>query len=120
MARERPGQREQPSLSPHKISVRSQSVSEEATLKSPELLLPTVNNEVCTYSLFELQNLVKKFEAGQVANYYSEWEKLTSDPEILTTVSGDSITFVTTPPENYISAKCNVSHKTRLLMDDEI
>ena len=42
-----------------------------------------------------LNKKIQLFKGGQLKSYYSEWEKLTSDSEILNTVSGLSIDFVT-------------------------
>ena len=55
---------------------------------------------------------VKQFRGGQLASYVSFWETLTSDPEILQTVSGASIDFDTTPP-------CRHSTKPLLLKGDD-
>ena len=43
------------------------------------------------------------FQAGQISNFHSEWEKLTSDPEILEMVQGTKIKF---------SGKCPVEHQS--------
>ena len=43
--------------------------------------------------MFNLKELMPKFEAGQISKCLSEWQKLTSDPEILQIVAGDVITF---------------------------
>ena len=80
----------------------------------------SAHKEVCTYSLSVLNNLVKNFEAGQVSQHFHEWEKLTSDPEILRIVAGDIITFESDPPVQYSVKNCNVSSETRALMDQEI
>ena len=36
---------------------------------------------------------VQHFQAGQIINYADQWRKLTSDPEILETVTGQNIEF---------------------------
>ena len=63
---------------------------------------------------------VKRFQAGQVANYLSEWQKYTSDPEVLQIVKGDKIKFVEDAPENAIVHNRNVSEETRVAIDNEI
>ena len=80
----------------------------------------SVDKEVCTYSLSVLNNLVENFQAGQVSQHFHEWEKLTSDPEILRIVAGDTITFESEPPVQYSVKNCNVSSETKALMDQEI
>ena len=51
-----------------------------------EILIPYLKNRVVTFS------------AGQIAHYIENWRKITSDPYILNTVSGDTIDFVRHPP----------------------
>lgn len=65
---------------------------------------------------------MEKFEAGNVAKaeHVQEWEKLTSDPEILKIVKGDSIEFNETTPGKSTARKCNVSPETKTKMDAEI
>ena len=83
-------------------------------------ITPPDGEEVCLISRFNLTCLMKKFEAGQISKYLSEWEKLTSDPEILQIVAGDIITFDNDPPEKSVTRKCNVSTETKVSMDEEI
>ena len=45
---------------------------------------------------------------------------LTSDPEILQIVQGDTITFTDTPPIVHTARRCGVSPETHALMDTEI
>ena len=42
------------------------------------------------------------FTAGQVSDHLSAWEELTSDPEILQIVQGDTIVFSSDPPERQV------------------
>ena len=46
--------------------------------------------------------------------------QLTSDPEILQIVQGDTISFVSEPPQKSVVKRCNVSKDTKRLMDAEI
>ena len=46
---------------------------------------------------------VALFQAGQISKFYKEWEKLTSDPEILEMVQGTKIIF---------SGKCPMQHQS--------
>ena len=39
---------------------------------------------------------IQCFKAGNISNFYSTWLELTSDPEVLYTVKGQSIEFTTT------------------------
>ena len=79
-----------------------------------------VNSQVCPVVFFDLDEYVKRFEAGQVASCLNIWEKYTSDPEILQIVRGDVITFEGDPPENDLVRSCNVSEDTRVRMNKEI
>ena len=87
---------------------------------SMDPLTMNVTSQVCPNLLFDLDNLVKKFEAGQVALHLNEWQKYTSDPEILQIVMGDTITFDENPPENTVARNCNVSSDTEVAMDNEL
>ena len=64
--------------------------------------------------------LMNHFTAGQVSDHLSAWEELTSDPEILQIVQGDTIVFSSDPPERQVVRKCAVSQDTEHLMDKEI
>ena len=46
--------------------------------------------------LVYLEDKVKMFKAGNLAAYVKEWRALTSDPEILETLTGQKIKFTTT------------------------
>lgn len=64
---------------------------------------------------------MKNFRAGQIANCVNEWQKLTSDPEILRIVAGDTIKFNNPSlPVKHVAKVCNVSEDTKLAMDREI
>ena len=53
-----------------------------------------------------LQTKVCSFEAGQISLYYNSWAALTSDREILQTVTGATFEFVDAPP-NQVSYPYN-------------
>ncbi len=107
MAREGPGTFSIPSLSP-----KSVSGTEEKLIN-----IPKVSN-----SYEHLHILDKQFRAGQVAlpKHVLEWEKLTSDPEIIQIVKGDIIRFEMPPPEKTTAKPCNVSPENKELIDLEI
>ncbi len=67
-------------------------------------------------------DLVKDFYGGKIADptHVREWEKLTSDQEILNIIKGDKITFVSEPPSKNAARPCNVSEGKRKLMNVEI
>ena len=73
------------------------STTEEVELE------PFVELEVSKYSttlpcLVEYYRLrVQHFQAGQIINCADQWRKLTSDPEILETVTGQNIEFYQIP-----------------------
>ena len=48
-----------------------------------------VENDLIPY----LNSKVASFQAGQISKFHSEWEKLTSDSDILEMVSGAQILF---------------------------
>ena len=66
--------------------------------------------------------LDKNFCAGRLAleEHVSEWQKLTSDPEILRIVRGDTFNFVAPPPEKTTAKPCNVSAENKQFIDIEI
>ena len=49
-----------------------------------------------------------------------EWEKLTSDPEILTAIRGDVIDFVIPPPVNHEARPCAVADELKMKIETEI
>ena len=56
------------------------------------------------------------FQAGQLATCKTEWEKITTDPEVLETVTGLKITFFETP---FLGTRKNqFSHKEEDIVDD--
>ena len=67
-----------------------------------------------------LNVLMKNFQAGQLSLHLSEWESLTSDPEVLQIVRGDVINFTDEPPVVHNARQCGVSPDTHILMDNEI
>ena len=50
-----------------------------------------------------LTEKVASFRADQISNFYGEWEKLSSDPDILGMVSGAQISFKGTCPVQHQS-----------------
>ena len=77
------------------------STTEEVELEPFVDLLPEL--EVSKYStmlpcLVEYYRLrVQHLQAGKIINYADQWWKLTSDPEILETVTGQNIEFYQIP-----------------------
>ena len=86
---------------------RGQQVQQEVTAIDKDIIthLSKVKvNEFLTFlpvlkEHFNMQ--ISHFRGGRLAHFYHEWEKITSDREILDIVSGQSIEFDTTPLQNY-------------------
>lgn len=53
-----------------------------------------------------LENSKNCFVGGQISNFLPKWESITSDPTILQTVKGETITFIGKPPTQY-GCVCN-------------
>ena len=66
--------------------------------------------------------MVTEFEGGKISfpKHVREWEKLTSDVEILQAVKGDIIEFSTIPPIKHGARPCNVGPENKLHIDLEI
>ena len=77
---------------------------------------------VSTHYIYELEDLMEKFKGGKVAlpEYVKEWEKLTSDPEILQIARGDVIKFIRDPPAKHQARPCLLSKENEVLIDKEI
>ena len=67
-----------------------------------------------------LNKKIQLFKGGQLKSYYSEWEKLTSDSEILNTVSGLSIDFVNEPFQYKCPKPYSLSIFEQSVIDSEI
>ena len=59
------------------------------------------------------------FRAGNIANFVADWRALTSDREILSTVTGATIEF-DAPPYPVISPTANFSSEETAIIDHEI
>ena len=80
-------------------------------------------SEVCFLPYFlisQIRDDMKNFTAGKLSQHLSDWQELTSDPEILTIVQGDFISFVSDPPLRQVVRQCNVSEETKLQMHERI
>ena len=96
-------QRERPQFPPRKPQhylQRKASTKKIETLKyQVNTFPPFVKPELIPY----LMKNVALFQAGQISKFYKEWEKLSSDPEILEMVQGTTIIF---------SGKCPMQHQS--------
>ena len=72
--------------------------------------------------LKNFRKLVDTFKGGKISSpeHVLEWEKLTSDQEILKIVRGDDIDFGSDPPEKQQARPCLVSKENEILMGEEI
>ena len=121
---ERPGPGIRPAILQNRLSTPEPESSEEAAVSETTTChvntVQNVNSKVGSISVNSLRDLVKVFHAGQVSECLHEWEMLTSDPEILQIVNGDTIAFESEPPEKTSARKCNVSSETKLRLDAEV
>ena len=60
------------------------------------------------------------FKAGKLAAHFSQWQSLTSDPEILETVSGCKIEFDTIPSFNKVMVHAVLSETQTKSVDTEV
>ena len=60
------------------------------------------------------------FKAGKLATHFSQWQSLTSDPEILETVSGCKIEFDTIPSLNKVMVHAVLSETQTESVDTEV
>ena len=67
-----------------------------------------------------LQVKAKHFQAGQITGHIEQWRKLTSDPEILETVAGQSIEFTQTPVQIKPPFQPKWSQEEAQFIDSEI
>ena len=63
---------------------------------------------------------VANFKAGQLSTSYFAWKELTSDPEILETVSGQRIEFNQNPVQLNLPVQPNYSYQQGQFIDSEI
>ena len=67
-----------------------------------------------------LAHKVEAFQAGAISNYFSEWQKLTSDFEVLNSVSGLSLDFVETTTFHGNSFETHFSRHEHVFIQNEI
>ena len=60
-----------------------------------------------------LQSNLDNFRGGRLSDFYSEWQKLTSDVSLLQGKAGDDIKFTELPPiqASYTPNQINGNHK---------
>ena len=63
---------------------------------------------------------IQCFKAGNISKFYSTWLELTSDPEVLYTVKGQSIEFTTTPYQEQVPAQKKFSAEESNVIQCEI
>ena len=61
---------------------------------------------------FELKT--RKFKAGQISHKLTEWQKVTSDTEILSTVAGEKIEFTSLPQQITVELEINSMNRKML------
>ena len=65
-------------------------------------------------------NTCNNYRAGNIANVFSEWQKITDDPYILQLVKGSKIDFVKLPFQTYIPNSCKFSASEIKIVKSEI
>ena len=63
---------------------------------------------------------IQCFKAGNISKFYSKWLELTSDPEVLNTVKGQSIEFTSTPYQDQVPAQKKFSAEESNIIQCEI
>ena len=63
---------------------------------------------------------IQCFKSGNISNFFSKWLELTSDPEVLKTVKGQSIGFTTTPYQDQVPAQKKFSAEESNIIQCEI
>ena len=66
------------------------------------------------------KSMVTNFRAGQISNYLPAWQELTSDPEILETVSGQIKEFEMQPIQTTMPVQCPLSNLACQVVDTEL
>ena len=61
-----------------------------------------------------------QFKGGQLAYFHKEWERLTTACNILQTVSGDCIEFISNPPTQMSYPPNSISKDHKILAKAEI
>ena len=117
---EGPGTKSTSAILPLAISSPRLSPKEAEWAVNSEVAPSMVSHD--TNNLFTFNGFVTKFVGGKVAwpDHVKQWEKLTSDPEILQIIKGDIIKFISEPPAKHQARPCLVSHDNEKLIDREV
>ena len=67
-----------------------------------------------------LKTKVQSFRGGQLSLFRHKWEKLTTDANILQTISGDCIKFISNPPTQVSYPSNSIPRDHASLVDREI
>ncbi len=73
---------------------------------------------ICYFSFLSYKE--DTFYAGSIAKHYNQWLLLTSDQEILCTVSGLSLEFQTTPVSTYTFRQGNMNQSESEIVKTEL
>ena len=112
---------EQPELPPKEK--RSQRSEVTTTGIISQLDSPQVRDNFESFLPILLEYFREKmlsFKAGRLAAHFSQWQSLTSDPEILETVSGCKIEFDTIPRLNKVMVHAVLSETQTESVDTEV
>ncbi len=102
------------------ISVQSTGESEKSMSNILTELQVSTYNTLLPSLLVYLENKVKMFKAGNLAAYVKEWQALTSDPEIMETLTGQRIEFFEIPVQSKTLMNVKFTEAQTKLVDHEI
>ena len=109
-----------------KTAKTSTRKNKKKILSAIKVLLKNDRKNVSSYkaSVDTLRNLlqqgVNEFKAGQVKEHFSNWQKITSDPEVLQNIKGAKIPFITEPKMDKIPINPNFTSEKEKAIDSEI
>jgi hypothetical protein len=97
----------------------------EKTFPVPDIssLIAQVNNHsqiIDSYVRPYLINCIDCFIGGQISQYFTKWESITSDPTILQTVKGEKIEFLGQPPMQYVCPSNSIAKEHAAEIDNEV
>lgn len=84
---------------------RQEEIPVETDKQRGEIAEPQQNTKVNIHQHFDYNSLKGRcdsFQAGNIAHSLDIWKQITSDKEVITTVMGMKIDFITEPIQHYI------------------
>ena len=109
-----------------KTAKTSTRKNKKKILSAIKVLLNNARKNVSSYkaSVDIIRNLlqqgVNEFKVGQEKEHFSNWQKITSDPEVLQNIKGAKILFITEQKMDKIPINPNFSSEKEKAIDSEI